>query len=29
MKAQGTQLSLFQARSTGEAFAVRVSARAG
>src|SRR5271154_325510 len=28
MKAQGTQLSLFQARSTGEAFAVRVSARA-
>lgn len=28
MKAEGTQLSLFQARSTGEAFAVRVSARA-
>jgi predicted metal-dependent hydrolase len=28
MKAQGTQLSLFQARSTGESFAVRVSARA-
>jgi predicted metal-dependent hydrolase len=28
VKSEGTQLSLFQARSTGEAFAVRVSARA-
>ena len=28
MKSQGTQLSLFQTRSSGDAFAVRVSARA-
>ena len=28
MKPQGTQLSLFEARATGDAFAVRVSARA-